>query len=101
MDERVADGDRGVDAMGRGAGRGGLGFWRAFCEALDDDEADGFLLGEVAVYVDNTDGEEAGFVAERCPGAVVDVDGAMWSEAVEDPEVAIADGVRDGKEAGV
>jgi hypothetical protein len=30
-----------------------MGFW----EALDDDEADGFLLGEVPVYVYDAHGE--------------------------------------------
>ena len=110
-----AGGDGGVGAGGfwsGGRGRGcGLGEGSGFGargvvrvgggKALDDDDADGFLLGEVAFYVDDADGEEAGFIRERFPRAVVDVDGSVGGEAVEDPEVAVADGVGDWEEAGV
>jgi hypothetical protein len=68
--------------------RGGAG------ETLDDDYADGFLLGEVAVYVYDADREQPCFIAECGPGTLIDVYRSVWSEAVQDPEVAVADGVR-------
>lgn len=68
---------------------------------FDDDEPDGFLLREGAFDVDDTDGEEAGFGDEGAVGAFVDVECAMRGEAVEEPEGAVADGVRIGEEAGV
>lgn len=68
-------------------------------KAFNDYDADGFLLGEVAVYVDDANGEEASFVGKGFPGAVVDVDGSVRGEAVQDPEVAVANGVRDWEEA--
>lgn len=55
----------------------------------------------MAFYVDDAGGQEACFVGEGFPCAVVDVDGSVGGEAVEDPEVAVADGVGDGEEAGV
>ena len=70
-------------------------------EALDDENADGFLLGEIPVYVDDADREETRFVAQGGPGALIDVDGSMRGEAVQDPEVAVADGVRNGEEPGM
>lgn len=68
---------------------------------FDDDEPDGFLLREGAFDVDDTDGEEAGFGDEGAVGAFVDVDCAVRGEAVEEPEGAVADGVRVREEARV
>lgn len=106
--ERVAEGDGRVNGVGGCAGSGGemgLGswtrFWGGFGEPLYDDDADGFLLCEMAVYVDDAYGEEPGFVAERRPRAVVDVYCAMGREAVQDPEVAVSNGVGDGEEGRV
>ena len=84
----------------RGFGAGGVGVGVGMGrQAFNDHDADGFLLSEVALYVNDADGEEAGFVREGFPGAVVDVDGSVRGEAVQDPEVAVADGVRDWEEA--
>ncbi len=59
------------------------------------------MLGEVAFYVYDADGEEAGFVVERFEGPVVDVDCSVRRQAVQDPEVPVPDWVRDREEARV
>lgn len=69
--------------------------------ALDNDEPNGFLLREGAFDVDDADGEEACFGDEGTMGAFIDVEGAVRGEAVEDPEGAVADGVRVREEARV
>jgi hypothetical protein len=42
-------------------GNGALVGWAAAFEAFDHEEADGFLLSEGTGYVDDADGEQAGF----------------------------------------
>ena len=59
------------------------------------------MLGEAALHVDDAGGEEAGFGGEGAVGALVDVDGAVGGEAVEEPEGAVADGEGVREEAGV
>lgn len=70
-------------------------------EAVHDDEADGLLLRKVALDVEDARGEEARFAEEGAVGSRVDVERAVGLEAVDEPEVAVADGVRGGEEAGV
>ena len=70
-------------------------------EPFNDDDADGFLLGEVAVYVYDSHWQQTSFVAERGPGAVVNVYCSVWGEPMQNPEVAVADRVGDREEAGV
>ena len=101
---RVSGVEDGMGGCARGDGRdGSRGFGGDFgtrgWEAFDDYDADGFLLGEVAVDVNDADGEKAGLVREGFACAGVDVYGSVGSEAVQDPKVAVADGVRDGEEA--
>jgi hypothetical protein len=76
-----------------------MGLWARFRESLDDEDADGFLLGEVPVYVNYANWEKAGFIVECVPGALVDVNRSMGREAVQDPEVAVADGMGYWEEA--
>lgn len=101
VDEGAADLDGGavpqlgVGGGGRSAGGGGrLG-------PLDDDDAHGLLLPERAVHVDDADGQQAGLLEQRGVRAAVDVQRAVRGEAVEQPEAAVADGLRGGGEAGV
>ena len=68
---------------------------------IEDAETHAFLLAEIAFDVYDADGEEVSFVGEGGVGAGVDVDCAVRGEAVEEPEVAVADGVGGGEEAGV
>src|SRR4051812_10971280 len=100
MYEWVPDGNWGVDAMGQGAGCGGwllvgrgrsgwgFGVVVSILKPFYYDDADGFLLRKVSVYVYNANGEETRFVAQSGPCALVNVYGAVRSEAVQDPEVA-------------
>ena len=48
-------------------------------ESFYHDNTDGFLLGKVAVYVSEANGEEARLVAKCGPRALVNVDGAVRS----------------------
>lgn len=57
------------------------------------------MLAEISFHVDDADGEEVGFVAEGGVGAGVDVDCSVGGEAVEEPEVAVADWIGGGEEA--
>ena len=67
----------------RGFGAGGVGVGVGMGrQAFNDHDADGFLLSEVALYVNDADGEEAGFVVERVPCALVDVDYSVGGKAV-------------------
>ena len=45
--------------------------------ALNDNEADSFLLGKGAFDVDDADGEEARFSQEGAVGALVDINCAV------------------------
>lgn len=68
---------------------------------VENAQPDAFLLAEVSFDVDNADWEEVGFVGEGGVGASVDVDCSMGRKAMEEPEVAVADGGGGGEEAGV
>ena len=59
------------------------------------------MLAEGAFDVDDADGEEVGFVGEGGVGAGVDVDCSVRGEAVEEPEVAVADWIVGGEETGM
>lgn len=71
------------------------------CVSFHHDEPDGLLLREVALDVDDAGGEEAGFGGEGAVGALVDVEGAVGGEAVQEPEGAVADRQGVWEEAGV
>lgn len=70
-------------------------------ETLNDDQSHSFVLRECPGDIDDADGEEAGFLGEgeMCTG--IDVDGPVGCETVEEPEIAVSDGVGGGDEAGV
>lgn len=70
-------------------------------ESFYDDEADGFLLCEMAFHVYDADREEVCFIGEGVPSAVVDVDGTVRCEAMQEPKVAVANGMEVWKKAGV
>lgn len=72
-----------------------------FCIILDDDQAHGFVLGEVALDVDDAHGEETGFAGEGAVGAFVYEEGAVGREAVEEPEGMVPDWVGVREEAGM
>lgn len=59
------------------------------------------MLREVALDVDDAGGEEACFGSEGAVGTLVDVEGAVCREAVQEPEGAVADRQGVWEEAGV
>lgn len=60
---------------------------------MHDYYTDGIMVGKVAFHVDNTDGEKARFVSEGTMCALVHEDGTMGVDGMEEPEVAVPDGV--------
>ncbi|WDK16088.1 hypothetical protein CGRA01v4_07369 [Colletotrichum graminicola] len=70
-------------------------------QAVHDDEADGLLLRKVAVDVDHAGRQQAGLAEQGAVGAGVDVQRAVGLEAVDEPEMTVADRLRGGEEAGV
>lgn len=62
-------------------------------------QAYSFLLGKKPFDVHHADGQKPGFAEQRLVGALVDVQRAVRAEAVQDPEVAVADGRGGGEEA--
>lgn len=59
------------------------------------------MLREVALDVDDAGGEEAGFGGEGAVSALIDVEGAVGGEAVQEPEGAVADRQGVWEEAGM
>ena len=51
-------------------------------QPVDDNDTHGFVLGKVALDVDDTDGQEAGLAKKGTVGSLVDVDGTMGVEGV-------------------
>lgn len=68
---------------------------------LGDGDSDGFLLAEVAFDSEDAGREKTGVVEEGLVGAMVDVDGSVRGEAVEEPEDTGLHGRCRGEEAGV
>lgn len=58
-------------------------------------------MGKYALYIDYSDGEKTGLAEEGLVSALVDVESSVRAETVEDPEVAVSDGVGRWEEASV
>ena len=68
---------------------------------INNAQTHGFLLSKETLDVDHADGQKAGFAEQSLVSALVDVQSAVRAQAVQDPEVAVADGRGRGEEARV
>ena len=65
---------------------------------INNTQTHGLLLSKEALDVDHADGKQAGLTQQCLVRALVDVQSAVWTQAVQDPEVAVADGRGGGQE---